>query len=795
MRKRLLAMLLATLMLLQGVVFGGASAETTEKVVVNFSASNIETTRLLNGYLFYTDWKTGDDLPNDTGAGQGADVSGSALNGAHKKMYLKSTVTLTALADGVDVTTCWKNIGFRLRSAKVNGAEQAANFYYVTPDKVTMVDGTFEVSIPLSEIQAGAINWADVRQLNITCNVADTYKQSATFESTQIKFKLENTRIVREYTDGEVDTDELQDLVNATIPSEEDYTTDSLNAYKQAIETGKTVLANTAATQEEVDAASTAIKEAKKALVEITYFGALQALLDEEVSNDGYNADSVAAYEQALQNGAVVAANADATQQQVNQALMAIMTAKMNRVLTDGDPMVAETVATFSTANKSYDYLQYGTSFFPAWITADGASDAGIDLSGDADNGSDGSLYLQMRLTFTAMGEGVDVSKCWKQLAVRIRSAHVNGAEKSSSVFYIPRELLVEDSVGVYTIRLPLKSVATNALDWSDVRDVFVQAELNAEYHLKDETGAVSAGTNEDICFTMSDMAVIRKTQTLKGDVNGKDEVTAEDALLALQAATKKIALTAVEEDAADVDGTAGVTASDALLILQCATKKIGGFEQEEERKMVAFTFDDGPSEYTEYFLDELAKRDAHVTFFMIGTQIEQYPELVTRMAEEGHSTGIHGYEHKKGMTSMTEEEMIAEVENCADLIEELTGERPKYIRAPWEATAAREKAYFAEVDLREIGYVGYIADFVDANKDKDILVNAHCDANGNCKIQDGEILLLHEVYPTSIEAALELIDMLQADGYEIVSVEELLEARLNGGQAGAKYSRVIELQ
>lgn len=795
MKKRLLTVLLVLAMLVQGMAFGGVSAETTEKLVADFAASNIETTRVLYGYMFYTDWKTGTGLPNDSAAGAGADVSGSATNGAHKKMYLKATVTLTALDESVDVTTCWKNIGFRLRSAKVNGAEQAANFYYLTPDKVNMVDGSFEVSIPLSEIQPGAINWADVRQLNVTFTVAEAYKQAATYESTQIKFALANTRIVREIAEGELDTDELNDLVKATIPVEGDYTAESLNAYKQAIEAGKAVLADETATQEDVDAASAAIKEAKKNLVEVTYFSALQALLSEEVDNTAYTADSVAKYEEALAAGETVANNPAATQRQVNDAIMAIMTAKMSRVLTDGDPVVAETVATFSTANKTYDHLQYGHSFFPAWISADGTANGGLDLSGDGDNGADDSLYLQMRIAFTAMDEGVDVSKCWKQLLVRMRSSHVNGAEKSSAGFYILRDMLTEDSEGVYTIRMPLRAVGANAIDWTDVKDVFVMAEMNADYHHKDETGAVSAGTSEQICFTMSDMAIIRKTATLKGDVNKSGDITAEDALLALQASTQKVTLTAAETDAADVDGQAGVTASDALLILQCATQKIGAFEEGEYKKMVAFTFDDGPSEYTEAFLDALKERNAHVTFFMIGTQIEKYPDIVKRMAAEGHTVGIHGYEHKKGMTSMTEEEMVAEVENCADLIEELVGYRPKHIRAPWEATGDREKAYFAEADLREISYVGYIADFEDKNKDKDIIVKAHMDANGNCRISDGEILLLHVVYKSSVDAAIELIDILQANDYEIVSVEELLEARANGGKAGGRYNRVLELQ
>lgn len=95
------------------------------------------------------------------------------------------------------------------------------------------------------------------------------------------------------------------------------------------------------------------------------------------------------------------------------------------------------------------------------------------------------------------------------------------------------------------------------------------------------------------------------------GDVDQNGEVEANDALLALQAATGKIAQDTLPQKAADVDGAAGVTANDALMILQYATNKINGFEQQ---KLVAFTFGDGPVEYTQELLDELAARDVQAT-------------------------------------------------------------------------------------------------------------------------------------------------------------------------------------
>lgn len=795
--RRWLAALSAGLLLGQtGMAGGMVSAETTEKTVVRFSASDMEITSLLEGYLFYTNWQTGDGLES-----AGADLSGTADNGAHKKMTLKTTVTLTALDESVDLAACWKQLAFRLRSSHIDGQEKATNFYTITPAQVTMTNGTVEVSIPLFAFDMANINWADVRQLNVTCNVAEAYRPNGTEEALRIKFKLDNTRIVQEVADGEVDRDELTELVNATI-DEAAYTAESVAAYKQAVEDGKVILQHADATQEQVDAAAKAIKTAKQNLISAkeVYKGTLQGLLDAPVSTDGYTETSAAAYRAALEAGQTVANNADSTQDQVNTAVKAIMAAKLALVSIQENTDF-ETVVAFPSIAKTYDNLLYGTTFYPGWQTGAGLSNVntagdGMDLSGDADNGCDDSLYLELRFAFTGLTETADPSTCWKQLGLRMRSTTIDKDEKSTQVFYLLPSLLTETAKGEYAVRIPLRYFSANKIDWTDVKDIFVLAEMNKAYYRTGPDGSNSPGVSDQICFTMAPAAIVRKTTAaLKGDVNRDGFVTAEDALLALQVATQKITLAQDACAAADVDGTAGITANDALLILQCATQKIAPFETEKAQKMVALTFDDGPGDYIEEFLDALKERNAHVTFFTVGTQIEQHPDMVTRMATEGHTVGIHGYEHKKGMTSMTDAEMKAEVDKCADLIEQYTGQRTKYIRAPWEATGDRERAYFAEVDLREISYVGYIADFSPENQDKDIIVNAHLDADGNLRIQDGEILLLHEVYKSSVDAAIELIDRLQADGFEIVSIDELMAARANGGIAGARYNRVLELR
>lgn len=777
------AVLLAFSMLLQGGITGMVSAETAEKTIATFSAVDGETSRLLYGTTFYTDWKAGDGLPNDAATGTGADASGTAANGAHKKMVLKTTLTLTALEEGVDVATCWTQIGFRLRSAKVDGNEQAANFYYLTPSDVTMTEGVMDIAIPLSAIQTGNINWADVRQLNVTCQVTDAYRLADTGDSPKLRFSLANTRIVREFTEGEVDKEELQDLVNATIV-EADFTADSVATYKQAVEAGKALLAQESATQDEVDAAALAIKTAKNNLISsaVVYKGKLQELLDETLTGD-----DLTAYEAAKTAARPLLEDDTATQKQVNDAVLAIVREKLAVIgaPAPGDPY--DTLATFSGSNQSWSYLQGGQNFYTDWKKMDSAGT--LDASGSANNGAHPYIYLQMQVAFTALSEDPLSTDCWKQIGLRLRSAAVDGQLKEAGFFYVQPTQAIHNGNGWWTLRIPLRAMSTENINWADVRELNVVAEVAQDYRLVDDNGGSYAGDSIRIGFTLGHVSLVQKIVWDKGDVNNQDGVTAEDALLALQAVTKKIDLIPYARDAADVDGEEGVSANDALMILQCATKKIGSLEQ-EEKKMVAFTFDDGPSENTAALLDALKERGVHATFFVIGKQAEQHPELVARMAAEGHEVGNHSYSHD-GFNITGREEMIEDYDKCSDLIEEYTGKRPTLMRAVGGTSVDAISDYVVEQGLRLCGWKGGGPDY--NQTDKNVVVNYYM-KDGQCTIADGDLVLLHENHASSVAAALELIDLLMADGYEIVTVQELLDARANGGEAGAKYDRVISL-
>ena len=104
---------------------------------------------------------------------------------------------------------------------------------------------------------------------------------------------------------------------------------------------------------------------------------------------------------------------------------------------------------------------------------------------------------------------------------------------------------------------------------------------------------------------------------------------------------------------------------------------------KDDSVKKVALTFDDGPGSSTERLLDELQKRNVRATFFVVGEKVEEYPDTLRRMKEEGHIIGNHTYSHIQ-LTGVSCESAIEEVQKNSRVIEEITGERPLFLRPPY---------------------------------------------------------------------------------------------------------------
>lgn len=111
----------------------------------------------------------------------------------------------------------------------------------------------------------------------------------------------------------------------------------------------------------------------------------------------------------------------------------------------------------------------------------------------------------------------------------------------------------------------------------------------------------------------------------------------------------------------------------------------LGVFRKGKAEKQVAFTFDDGPHpNYTPQLLDLLQLHQVKATFFVLGSQAEQYPELIRRMNREGHQIGIHNYDHKTNWLMLPGTVRREHLERSADIIESIVGIRPNYYRPPW---------------------------------------------------------------------------------------------------------------
>lgn len=179
---------------------------------------------------------------------------------------------------------------------------------------------------------------------------------------------------------------------------------------------------------------------------------------------------------------------------------------------------------------------------------------------------------------------------------------------------------------------------------------------------------------------------------------------------------------------------------------------------------MVALTFDDGPdAKYTEMLLDGLAKRNVRVTFFLIGANIDGNEALVKRMSEEGHVIGNHTYSH----IDLGKETLICdcdEIDRTNEKIYEITGAVPVYMRPPF---GDRNMELECIIDMEQVMWDVDPKDWQCQNK-------AEIVKRVMSKVKDNDIILLHDGYDTTVEAVFEIIDRLQADGWQFVTVDEL---------------------
>ena len=183
------------------------------------------------------------------------------------------------------------------------------------------------------------------------------------------------------------------------------------------------------------------------------------------------------------------------------------------------------------------------------------------------------------------------------------------------------------------------------------------------------------------------------------------------------------------------------------------------------DRPRVALTFDDGPSAvYTEQLLDGLKERDVRASFFLLGKCLEGNEELVRRMHREGHLIGNHTFSHVR-LDELADVRAREEIMRTNNAIYEITGEYPQYMRPPF---GAWKKDLELSVEMIPVFWTVDTLDW--KSKDTAAVLNR---VRG--KVEDGTIILMHDEYASTVEAALAIVDELKAEGYEFVTADRLV--------------------
>lgn len=186
--------------------------------------------------------------------------------------------------------------------------------------------------------------------------------------------------------------------------------------------------------------------------------------------------------------------------------------------------------------------------------------------------------------------------------------------------------------------------------------------------------------------------------------------------------------------------------------------------ETETTAKVVALTFDDGPNpDTTRKILDTLEKYQAKATFFMLGSRVSFYPEIVQEMKAAGHELGNHTWNHSD-LTKASAEKIALEINNTSNIIEKASDSKPTVFRPPYGAV---NKKVRSQTSLPVVLW------------DVDTLDWKYRDANHLLKsvkqyVKDGSIILMHDIHASTAEGLDAVLAYLQGEGYSFVTVSEI---------------------
>ena len=193
-----------------------------------------------------------------------------------------------------------------------------------------------------------------------------------------------------------------------------------------------------------------------------------------------------------------------------------------------------------------------------------------------------------------------------------------------------------------------------------------------------------------------------------------------------------------------------------------------GTYDPSQHKTRIAFTFDDGPGEYTDELLDCLEENNAHATFFMLGQNVGSWESTVQRMADIGCEIGSHSWDHPN-LYDLSMDSVAKQFSDTDAALEKACGQKASVARAPYgnwsdDIISTVGKPFFTwSLDSLDWSYL-------DVNKDYDAVMNGD--------LTDGSIILMHDIHEPSVQAAIKMIPELVQKGYKLMTVSELAAAK-----------------
>lgn len=183
--------------------------------------------------------------------------------------------------------------------------------------------------------------------------------------------------------------------------------------------------------------------------------------------------------------------------------------------------------------------------------------------------------------------------------------------------------------------------------------------------------------------------------------------------------------------------------------------------------KVVALTFDDGPSRYTNDIIDILEKNDAVATFFILGNKVKLYEDTLKRSISNGNEIGNHTFNHK-WLTKLTDDEIKEQISNTQSIIEEVTGYTPLLFRPSYGSLNKRVRK---DINLDIVLWNVDTMDWKYKSTNKIV-------ARATNNVKDMDIILLHDTYKSTKDSLEKIITTLKDKGFTFVTVSELKEIK-----------------